>query len=322
MVLSRIKGILKQSKKTMILYHAAYGWYRTLLFRLSPVLLAKHRYRRILGRSPNFRNPQTFDEKLLWLMLYWQHPLKTQCGDKYTMRTYVQHRGWGHVLTKLLGVYENSDEIDFDTLPNKFVLKCTHGCGFNIICKDKAALDRHESRRKLDLWMASNISRIAGEEHYDSMKPRIICEEYLDDLVSKVPIDYKVYCFGGKAHCTLVCQERTLLNDQAIFDIYDREWNTKLPYSKSSLQANRKIPKPDAYEEIIDAAEVLAKPFPFVRMDFYSIQGRAVLGEMTFTPMGCIDPDYTDTAQQELGALILLPPPLPRRRKYVSEIIK
>lgn len=322
MVFSRIKGVIKQSTNTMILYREAYGWYRSLLLKLSPVLFAKHRYKRILGRSPDFGSPKTFDEKLLWLMLYWQHPLKAECGDKYTMRKYVQHQGWGHVLTKLLGVYENSSEIDFDILPNKFVLKCTHGCGYNIICNDKAALDQRESKRKLDMWMETNVSKIAGELHYDSMKPRIICEEYLDDLTGKVPIDYKVYCFGGKAYCTLVCQERTLLNDQAIFDIYDREWKNKLPYSKSSLQANRKIPKPDAYDEIIEAAEALSKPFPFVRMDFYCIRGRVILGEMTFTPMGCIDPDYTDIAEQVLGSLIVLPPPLPRRRKFVRETIK
>jgi hypothetical protein len=99
-----------------------------------------------------------------------------------------------------------------------------------------------------------------------------------------------------------------------MYDFYDREWKTKLPYSKSSLLADRNIPKPDAYEEIIEAAEALSKPFPFVRMDFYSIQGRAVLGEMTFTPLGCIDPDYPEIAQLELGALIALPPRLPSAR--------
>ena len=311
---SKIKPVLKQSRTTTTYYHALYDWYRVFLFWLSPVLLAKHRYRRIVGRPPNFKNPETFDEKLLWQMLYWRHPLKTQCGDKYTMRSYVQQHGWGHILPELLGVYENSREIDFEVLPEKFVLKCTHGCGFNIICKDKAALDRSETTRKLDSWMAMDISRIAGEVHYASMKSRIICEEFLYDLVGELPWDYKVYCFGGKAHCTLVCQERDELDDRPVFDFYDREWKTKLPYSKSSMLADRNIPKPDAHEEIIGAAEALSKPFPFVRMDFYSIQGRAVLGEMTFTPYACIDTGYTDIAQLKLGALITLPPPLPSAR--------
>lgn len=307
MIFLRIKDVLKQNKKVMIAYHLVYDWYRTFLFRISPVLLVKHRYRRIVGRSPDFSKPQTFDEKLLWLMLYWQHPLKTQCGDKYTIRSYVKQHGLEHILPKLLGVYEKSIDIDFNTLPNKFVLKCTHGCSFNIVCDDKAAIDQVEVRRKLDAWMATNVSELAGELHYASMKPRIICEEFLDDLVGEFPTDYKVYCFGGKAHCTLVCQERGKLNNHAIFDVYDREWETKLPYSKSSMLADRNVMKPSAYEEIIASAEVLSKPFPFVRMDFYSIQGRAVLGEMTFTPMGCIDPDYTDEAQKQLGALIVLP---------------
>lgn len=310
--LSKIKRVVKQSRTATTCYHAVYEWYRIFLYRLSPVLLAKHRYRRIVGRSPNFKNPQTFDEKLLWLMLYHRHPLKTQCGDKYTMRSYVQEHGWGHVLPELLGVYEGSREIDFEALPEKFVLKCTHGCSFNIVCRDKAVLDRSETTRKLDSWMATDISRIAGETHYASMKPRIICEEFLDDLAGELPWDYKVYCFDGKAHCTCVCQARSVLNDQSMYDFYDREWKTKLPYSKSSLLANRNVPKPDAYDEIIEAAEALSKPFPFVRMDFYSIQGRVVLGEMTFTPMGCIDPGYTDIAQLQLGALVALPPPSAR----------
>lgn len=310
MILSRMRGFLKQSRTVTTFYHMFYGWYLIFLYRLSPVLLAKHRYRKIVGRSPNLKNPETFDEKLLWLMLYHRDPLKTHCGDKYTMRSYVQQHGWGHVLPGLLAVYESSREIDFDALPEKFVLKCTRGCNFNIICKDKAALDRTETRRKLDAWTATDVSSLKGEIHYATMKPRIICEQFLDDLDGEVPVDYKVYCFGGKAHCTIVCQERGVLNLQPVFDIYDREWKTKLPYSKSSLLVDRYVSKPDAYEEIIEAAEALSKPFPFVRMDFYSIQGRAVLGEMTFTPNSCIDTDYTDIAQLQLGALITLPPPL------------
>lgn len=310
--LPKIKTVLKQSRTVTIYYRTLYAWYKLFLYKISPVLYAKHRYRTTVGRSLNLKNPETFDEKLLWLMLYWRHPLKTQCGDKYTMRSYVQQHGWEHILPELLGVYENSSEIDFDILPEKFVLKCTHGCGFNIICQDKAALDRNEARHMLDAWMSIDMSIRAGEIHYSSMKPRIICERFLDELSGELPCDYKVYCFGGKVHCTLVCQGRgTVL----IFDFYDREWKNKLPYSKSSLQADRNVRKPDAYDEIIAAAETLSKPFPFVRMDFYSIQGRAVLGEMTFTPNGCIDTEYPDLAQRALGFLITLPPRMTSARE-------
>jgi hypothetical protein len=255
---------------------------------------------------PNLKKPQSFDEKLLWLMLYWRHPLKTQCADKYAMRSYVEEHGLGHTLPELLGVYNKSSEIDFATLPERFVLKCTHSCGFNIICKSKADLDWEETKNKLDGWMKFAPEKVGAEIHYALIKPRIICERYLDDLSGDVPNDYKVYCFGGKAHCTMACTERGS-GERAKFDIYDRDWKIKLPYSKSSLKANRSIPKPEAYEEMIDIAERLSKPFPFVRMDFYCINGKALIGEMTFTPNGCIDTGYTDLAQDELGQLLKLP---------------
>jgi hypothetical protein len=160
--------------------------------------------------------------------------------------------------------------------------------------------------------MATDISKVAGEVHYASMQPRIICEEFLDDLSGHQPVDYKVYCFGGKAHCTLVCQERGTFT-HPLLDMYNREWTNKIPFGKDVL-ADRDIPKPDAYDEMTAAAEALSKPFPFVRMDFYNIQGRAVLGEMTFTPCACMDLEYSDQVQWQLGALIALPPRLPFSR--------
>ena len=305
-LLTDIKTSLRNQNWIRSNYRRFRAWSIAMMTTASPVLLAKLRYREIKGRWPDLKAPQSFDEKLLWLMLYWQHPLKSQCGDKFSMRTYVKERGLEHILPELHGVYEHSHEIDFDVLPQRFVLKCTHGCGFNIVCSDKNRLDVTTTRRQLDAWMKIDFSKVFGEVHYASMKPRIICEKFLDDLSTELPCDYKVYCFDGKAYCTMACTERTL-NGRAKYDIYDREWKNKLPYSKSSSLANRSIPKPDAYVEIIEAAEKLSKPFPFVRIDFYNINGKAVLGEMTFTPAGCIDPGYTDQAQRELGDMIKLP---------------
>lgn len=222
------------------------------------------------------------------------------------MRSYVEEKGLSSILPTLLGVYRNTAEINFKDLPERFVLKCTHGCGFNIVCKNKRDLDINEAKQRFDSWMKVDYGKIYGELHYSAMTPRIICEAFLDDLDSELPSDFKVYCFAGKAHCTMACTRRKL-NGRANYDIYDIEWRNKLPYSKTSLRANRSIPKPEAYEEIISAAEVLSKSFPFVRMDFYSIRGRAVLGEMTFTPAGCIDINITDLGQAALGELLKLP---------------
>lgn len=287
-------------------YQKIRKWYIAFLIAVSPLAFAKLRFRSMRGKWPNFKNPQSFDEKLLWLNLYWRHPLKSLCGDKFAMRSYVKGLGMEHILPNLIGVYEHSGEIDFSTLPGRFVLKCTHGCGFNIVCKDKSILDIAETKRTLSKWMKVDFSKIYGELHYAEMMPRIICESYLEELGSDLPSDYKIFCFDGKAHCTMACTGRSL-NGRANYDIYDRDWTTKLSYSKTSLLANRNIPKPEAYEEMIAAAEVLSKPFPFVRMDFYSIKGKAVIGEMTFTPDGCIDVNLTDLAQRILGELVKIP---------------
>ena len=283
----------------------AYG--RSITYALSPALLAKLRYRFAWGEWPDLRNPQSYDEKLLWLMLYWRHPLKTQCGDKYTMRSYVEEQGLGHILPKLLGVYELIKDIDFATLPDQFVLKCTHGCKCNIFCKNRLELDVEEAKKNLKAWMRIDFSRILGEIHYGKMKPRIICEEFLQEPGAELPTDYKIYCFHGKAHCTMVCAQRSP-NGKARLEFFDREWKVKLPYSLLAMPGDQIIAKPSAYEEIIEAAERLSKPFPFVRVDFYNINDRAVLGEMTFTPGACISESYmTQVSQKQLGDLIKLP---------------
>ncbi|MEI7824384.1 MAG: ATP-grasp fold amidoligase family protein [Chlorobiaceae bacterium] len=270
-------------------------------------MFAKYRYKLCTGKSLDYKIPKTYNDKFFWLNLYWRHPLKTQCADKYSMREYVQQKSLGHILPILFGTYENSSEIDFDFLPEKFVLKCTHGCGFNIICENKAFLDKNKAKSQLDQWLEIDFGKVYGELHYSGIKPRIICEEYLDNLDGESLCDYKVFCFNGKVHCTLVCQDRHALDQITKFDYYDREWKTKLPYIKSSLLADRNVSKPDAYDKIINAAEMLSQPFPFVRMDFYCIKGKAILGEMTFTPSACVSQDLTEIAQHQLGELIMLP---------------
>lgn len=289
-------------------YHGARaGAFRALL-AISTALLARARYRLAWGRWPDFRNPTTFDEKLLWLNLYWRHPLKTECGDKYTMRQYVEQHGLGHLLPKLHAVYGAVDEIDFDALPFPCVLKCSHGCKCNVFCRSRETLDVKAARRDLRRWMRTDFSRILGELHYGAMQPRILCEEFLDDGTGQLPLDYKVYCFGGKPYCVLCCTEREP-NGKATFRFFDLEWKPLSLYRVESA-AVRKIPRPITLPDMLAAAATLAAPFPFVRVDFYSIGDRPVLGELTFTPDGCIDRDLTDEAQQTLGSLLMLPAPM------------
>lgn len=283
--------------------------YESFLLRFFPRKHAEYRYKRVFNKRLDLSNPDTFSEKLIWLNLFWKHPLKTECGDKYTMRMYVEKLGYGDVLPQLLGVYNCASEIDFNTLPQKFVLKCTHGCGCNIICTNKDELNQEMARQQLDAWLKIDYSKSAGELHYAAMTPRIICEEFLDDLAGKQPTDFKVFCLNGKANCVFVATDRDAHGHTDKYDFYDLEWN-KLPYYKSSLNAGRDYAKPASFDEIIKVAEILSKPFPFVRMDFYNIKGKAILGEMTFTPSGCMSNDFTDLAQQTFGSLLVLPEPV------------
>lgn len=279
--------------------------FKNLLYHLSPLLLVEYVHIKQRGRLYLPQYSRTFEQKLLWLMLYWKHPLKSRCSDKYAVRFYVEENGLADTLPKLCGVYSSSAEIDFARLPDRFVLKCTHGSRFNIFCRNRNGFDIEGARQKLDSWMNTDISQYGGEIHYASIRPRIICEAYLENPSGGLPADYKVFCFDGKAHCTMVCTERGTGTTK--FDFYDCEWKNKLPYCRSSLLANRDIPRPEGYGEMIAAAERLAMPFPFVRMDFYCLDGKVVFGEMTFTPNGCIDKDLTEIAQNVMGDLIVLP---------------
>lgn len=280
--------------------------FRKALSAVSPLWLVRYLYLKETGRWFDPRQPRTLDEKLIWLMLYWREPLKSRCADKYAVRSYVEDNGLGHLLPRLLGVYDDPREIDLGALPDRFVLKATHGCGFNIICRDKSRLDIEEARRRLRTWLKIDISRYGAELHYRQIEPRIIGEELLEEQPGQTLNDYKVYCFDGRAHCTMACTDRT--EKGAKFDFYDRDWTAKLAYSKTSLLANRTIARPAALDEILAAAEKLSRPFPFVRVDFYSVNGRAVFGEMTFTPHGSIDAYMTDLAQATMGDLLHLPP--------------
>ena len=313
--LRSIKSLVKKSglpgyyyvKRNSLVYH-----FEKLLLLKSPVLFSKYRYKKFHNRSIDLKNPVLFNDKLVWLNLFWKHPLKTRCGDKFAMRSYVEEHGFGHLLPTLLGVYNQGSEIDFSVLPSKFVLKCTHGSGFNIICLNKAELDISQARQKLDNWLKTDYSHNACELHYKQMEPRIICEQFLDDNSGKQPTDYKVYCFSGKAHCIMVARDRDVHGHTDKYEFYDLEWENRLPYIDDNIGINTDpgMLKPAAYHEMIRAAEALSEPFPFVRMDFYDINGKAYLGEMTFTPSGCIYNDCTDLAQTVLGSLILLPLPI------------
>ena len=180
-----------------------------ILTRISPRLSAKILYIYRTKEIPHLKNPKKFNEKMTNLKLtYKDNQLVSQCADKYGVREYVKSKGLEHILNELYLICNNPDEIDFDKLPDKFALKCTHGCGYNIICNDKSKLDIKETKTKLNKWLKEKYGLATQELHYLNIKPRIICEKYLCDENGKLPLDYKIYCFNGVPKCILVCSER------------------------------------------------------------------------------------------------------------------
>ncbi|MCI4444761.1 MAG: glycosyl transferase [Candidatus Aminicenantes bacterium] len=301
----KFKEAVKRLKPVRVAYEKTKIAFFATLYNISPFLLVSYHYYKARQKKLVLDNPVTFEDKLIWLMLYWNHPLKTVCADKYACRDYVKALGLEHLLPPLYGVYQNSRQINFKTLPNRFVLKCTRGSRFNVICKDKKHLDLLQTRKLLSEWQRTKFHKIYGEIHYANIKPLIICEAFLGDDYGNPPVDYKMFCFRGQVHCTMVCSGR--YTDNPHFDYFDYNWEKRLPYGRKGSPESQTIPPPLAYQAMVKAAEKLSRPFPFVRIDFYDVNGQAYFGEMTFTPNGCIDTGLTDEAQKTLGELIVLP---------------
>lgn len=275
-----------------------------IITKISPKFCCKILFYIRTKKIPNLKNPKTFNEKTSYLKIYKysNDNLVINCADKYEVRDFVDNKGLKNLLNELYGVYDNFDEIDFDILPDKFALKCTHGCAYNIICSDKGKFDIDSARKKVNKWMKEKYGYATTELHYTKIKPRIIIEKYLCDSDGKMPIDYKFYCFNGKAKCILVCSER---DNNLKLSYYDLEWN-RLNYEKNSWSSKKNIEKPKNFDKMIAYAEKLSKDFPFVRVDFYNDNGKIVFGELTFTPACCCAPYYNDFGNIELGNMLVI----------------
>lgn len=256
------------------------------------------------GKSLDLENPQTYNEKIQWLKLYDCTPLKTRLADKYAVREYVKEKIGEQYLTPLLGVWDFFDEIDFDSLPDQFVLKANHGCGWNILVKDKHTFDRISAKAKFELWMHLNFAFMNGFElQYRDIVPKIIAEDYLDSFSGDL-IDLKAYCFQGRVESILFCCGRQT-NLQKVF--FDRDW-VKLPYSNMHALCEVNVDRPKNLELFIHLAETLAAGFKHVRVDFYLLNdGTLRFGEMTFTPLSGLGEWIPAEQDRILGDLIILP---------------
>ncbi len=278
--------------------------YRRLLFMISPKLGAKALYRHVFGQKMDMKNPRTFHEKLNWLKLerYMNDPLVIQCADKYAVRDYVESAGCGDVLNELYGVYDEPDSIDWETLPERFVLKWNFGAGYNIICSDKKKLNIPETVRNLKAWKKKKPWLVAGEMQYKYAPKKIICEKFLESETGVIP-DYKVYCFHGEPQAILVMHDR----DTGVkTEFFDKDWN-KLKNTGKYQESEKQTEKPACLDYLLETARKLTKPFPFVRCDFYIVSGKVYFGEMTFTPAGGLYTSETEINGKNMTEFLQVP---------------
>ncbi len=264
------------------------------------------RYRLITGRFPNVRNPKRLTEKIQWYKLNYHDPLMVQCADKYSVREFVTQRGLGHILNELYHVYDKVDDVNFDELPEKFVMKTTNSSATNIFCPDRSKLNVPEVKRQLNLYVAKGKIDIAGEWAYRGIKNRIIVERFRTDPTNADGSlnDYKFFCFNGRTEFFVVDLNRYSGHQR---NFYDRNGNFLEVYSDRSCSREAASKNPENLDEMVEIAERLASGFPFVRVDLYNIAGEIMFGEMTFYPWSGNVRFTPDSFDFEMGEKFVLP---------------
>ena len=274
------------------------------IFKNKSIRNLKKWYKNKTGKYLDLKNPRSYNEKIQWMKLYDSTPVKTKLADKYLVREWVKEKIGEEYLVPLLGVWDNFNDIDFDKLPEKFVLKCNHGCAYNIIVKNKSKFNKEKARKKIEKWLKRDYGMLGYEQHYSNIPRKIIAEQYIENANSDL-YDYKVWCFNGKAHYIQFLSERNTKGLKMAF--YDRNWK-KQDFAYSHPLDEKNIEKPKNLDLLLSLAEKLSQGFNHVRVDFYiTNDGKIYFGEMTFTSCSGIcdwKPDYMD---MYFGNLLELP---------------
>lgn len=268
-----------------------------------PEILEKW-YKNRTGKDLNLENPLTFNEKIQWLKLYDNSPLKTILSDKYRVRKWVEEKIGKEYLIPIIGVWDKFEDINFDDMPYRFVLKANHGSHWNIIVKEKPKFDKKNARRKFNKWLKRNYAYKAGLElQYSGIKPKIIAEHYIEDSKGELN-DYKILCFNGEPKFIWIdCGRYTKGRTKNIYDI---NWNLQ-PFTMTYPASDKEIPAPRNLDKMIELARILSNGFTFVRVDLYNVDGKIYFGEMTFTSMSGVDKFEPEKYDLELGKMLELP---------------
>lgn len=284
--------------------------FSSLIKRLSPYIKNDSLYLRLLyfasqGIMLGLSTPKRFTEKIQWLKIHDRKPMYSNCVDKYEVKKYVGNLIGESYIIPTLGIWKNPEEIDWDSLPNSFVLKTTHGGGNNgvIICKNKNLLDKNQVVNKLKESLNYDIYKRYREWPYKNVHPQIIVEEYMHDNVDPELTDYKFFCFNGEPkYCQVIRDRRT----KETIDFYDMEWKL-MPFvglNPNCKNGDIPVPKPEKLYEMTSICRTLSKSIPFVRIDMYLISNRIFFGEMTFYPGSGLGRFRPDSWDEKLGSLL------------------
>lgn len=300
-----VKKIVKKIKEVPV--RAIKIWGRTLPDTIdNDIKFLKTLYKARLKTELNLEKPETFQEKLQWLKLYDRNPEYTVMVDKYDVKNYVAQKLGEEYIIPTLGIYDSFEEIDFDKLPNQFVLKCTHDSGGLIICKDKSKLNMEKAEKKIKRCLKRNYYYITKEWPYKNVKPRIIAEKYMVDESGNDLKDYKFFTFNGKARVMFIAGGRDSA-DGTYSQYFDIDFNP-LDIKCGNRMADMKIEKPKSYDKMVEFAEKLAEGIPHARIDFYNdADGNIYFGEITFFHWSGLAKFEPDRWNKIFGDWITLP---------------
>lgn len=303
--------VIKQSW----LYQKASHFYLTIkcrhLYKKGVKEVIDYTYRRILHKPMNWDNPQDLNEKINWLKVNYDTSRWSDLTDKYKVREYIEECGLGDMLVKLYGKWDRAEDINWDELPSQFVMKVNNGTGDVLICKDKSKLDTRRETQRFAQLLKKKYGLVMGEPHYFTIKPCIIAEELLDASKQVIPssslIDYKIWSFDGKPECVRVYYNRT--DDSVIIDTYDVNWNRIKGCSVNAYhyrEGETDIPRPKSLDKMLQAAAILSKGFPEVRVDLYEVDDKPYFGELTFTSSSGYMVSFTEEYLKHLGSLVII----------------
>lgn len=264
-------------------------------------------YKYYTGEILDLKNPQTFNQKIQWLKLFDRNKLKTVLADKYLVRDWIKEKLGSEYLVPLLGVYDSINEIKYEKLPNQFVIKANHGSGMNIIIKDKTIINIKNITLQFNKWLKQNHAFLFGLElQYKDIKPKIIIEEYIEQL-DKNLLDYKIHCFNGEPRIIQVIGNRDYSSHSAEEAFFDTNWKPKELMYRTYKQYTILPNKPVNLDEMLHVARIISKEFIYVRVDLYNINSKIIFGEMTFTPMSGFGKWLNPNDNLLVGKMIKLP---------------